>query len=305
VDRGQHNGAMKSSQVRIYAILARDVPFGVVFRRGPSGQVLLLGWDTSKDTFESGQWLKARIYERRCDLSPKGDLLLYFAANYRKPHYSWTAISRPPFLTALALWPKGDGWGGGGHFLDQHRIALNHREGEMALAEDFSLPRWLKVKPLGKHSGWGEDDPVWMLRLTRDGWTLVSAPNKTMNDYGAKVWIEFSPAIRWEKRNPKWPRRYLLEMSITGLKEKDGPWYLTEHAIVRNDGKVDKIGRSDWADWSQSGDLLFAMDGCLYRLPCNSGILGSLEDATKIADLSKLKFGAIPTPERARRWPRR
>src|SRR5262249_17885427 len=28
--------------------------------------------------------------------------------------YAWTAISRPPFLTALALWPKGDCWHGAG-----------------------------------------------------------------------------------------------------------------------------------------------------------------------------------------------
>jgi hypothetical protein len=29
----------------------------------------------------------------------------------RKPFQSWSAISRTPYLTALALWPKGDGWG--------------------------------------------------------------------------------------------------------------------------------------------------------------------------------------------------
>jgi hypothetical protein len=117
---------MQLAHVRLYVILARNEPFGVVFRRGPSKSVLLIKWNTSNDTFQSGQWLKGRIYERRCDLSPDGDLLLYFAANYRDPYYSWSAISRPPFLTALALWPKGDGWGGGGHFVSAKRIALNH-----------------------------------------------------------------------------------------------------------------------------------------------------------------------------------
>src|SRR5437763_3411149 len=127
-----------SSQISLYVILARKAHFGVVFRRGPSKSVLLIGWNTSNDTFEQGQWLKGRIYERRCDLSPDGSLLLYFAANYRKPLYSWSAISRPPFLTALLLWPKGDGWGGGGHFLSQRRIALNHRDNEMQIANGFS-----------------------------------------------------------------------------------------------------------------------------------------------------------------------
>lgn len=125
---------------RLYAILARNSSFGVVFRRGPSKKVLLIDWNTSDDTFQTGQWLNGRIYERRCDLSPAGDLLLYFAANYRKPLYSWSAISRPPFLTALAMWPKGDGWGGGGHFLSKTRIALNHRDTELSWPRDSPFP---------------------------------------------------------------------------------------------------------------------------------------------------------------------
>ncbi|MBV8516144.1 MAG: hypothetical protein JO197_01960 [Acidobacteria bacterium] len=96
-----------SHDVRIYALLARSTARAVVFRRGPSKRVFLLGWNTANDQFEQGQWLKGRIYERRCDLSPDGQLLLYFAANYQEPYFSWSAISRPPYLTALALWPKG------------------------------------------------------------------------------------------------------------------------------------------------------------------------------------------------------
>jgi hypothetical protein len=68
---------------------------------------LLALWHTDTDQFDEGQWLKARIYERRCDLSPDGKLLTYFAANHKQPYYSWTAISKPPFLTALALWSRG------------------------------------------------------------------------------------------------------------------------------------------------------------------------------------------------------
>ena len=160
---------MQPSQVYLYVLLARKAPFGVVFRRGPSKNVLLIGWNTSDDTFQCGQWLKGRIYERRCDLSPKGDLLLYFAANYREPYRSWSAISRPPFLTALAMWPKGDGWGGGGHFISKTRLALNHRDGERKLAVGFSVPKWLKLEQFGKRPGWREDDPVHSERLERDG----------------------------------------------------------------------------------------------------------------------------------------
>lgn len=164
------------SHVRIYAILARRASLAIVFRRGPSKNLLLIKWNTSNDEFEFGQWFKRRIYERRCDLSPEGDLLLYFAANYRKPFYSWSAVSRPPFLTALAFWPKGDAWGGGGHFLSRKRIALNHGADEMELAGNSALPRKLSVEQFGDRPGWGEDDPVWWERLKRDGWALVSYP---------------------------------------------------------------------------------------------------------------------------------
>jgi hypothetical protein len=291
-----------SSHVRIYTILARKAPFGVVFRRGPSKSVLLIGWNTSDDTFQHGQWLKGRIYERRCDLSPRGNLLLYFAANYRKPCFSWSAISRPPFLTALALWPKGDGWGGGGHFLSQHRVALNHRAAEMKIGEGFSIPKWLRVEQFGKHPGRGEDDPIWSERLIRDGWVLISYPTATKDNFGAKVWMEFTPPITWRKRNPKWPKQYSLEMSITGIRERDGPWYLTEHSVLRNEADLDKIGRSDWADWAQSGDLLFAMDGCLYRVPCEGGVLAPLEHAIRIADFSNMKVEPREAPDEARSW---
>ncbi len=70
---------------RVYAILARDGRSAVVFRRGPSRQVLVLRWWLGDDRIEPGQWLKGRIYERRCDLSPDGDLLIYFAAKWNTP----------------------------------------------------------------------------------------------------------------------------------------------------------------------------------------------------------------------------
>jgi hypothetical protein len=171
------------SQVRIYAILARRSPVAVIFRRGPSKNVLLIRWDTSRDTFEHGQWLKGRIYERRCDLSPDGDLLLYFAANYKQPYGSWTAISRPPYLTAVAMWPKGDAWGGGGHFISQHRIALNHLDSQLALAAGFELPKQLRVEQFAGRPGWQEDDPIWSFRLKRDGWKLMSYPTRTKDDF--------------------------------------------------------------------------------------------------------------------------
>jgi hypothetical protein len=191
------------SEARLYAILARKAPIAVIFRRGPSKRVQLIKWNTDTDDFEFRQWFKGRIYERRADLSPTGDLLLYFAAKHKKPLYSWSAVSRPPFFTALALWPKGNCWGGGGLFASDRQIVLNHGDSEMQLSDGFSVPKAMRIRQLSGRPGWGEDDPVWTERLRRDGWTQIGFPTKTKDDFGAKLWIEFDPPITWRKPNPQ------------------------------------------------------------------------------------------------------
>lgn len=163
------------SAPRLYALLPRNGRKGVVFRRGPSKQVALIAWDLGRDKFVLGQWLKGRVYERRCDLSPSGDLLVYFAASWKRTPGSWTALSRPPYFTALALWPKGDTWGGGGMFDAERTLRLNHPAHQTTLGEGFRLPKDFRVLPLGDHAGRGEDGPLTDLRDARDGWSHLRA----------------------------------------------------------------------------------------------------------------------------------
>lgn len=64
--------------------------------------------------------VQGRIYEEKCDLSPDGRLFVY-KAHQRKGvgtefTDSWTAVSKPPWLKALVLWPEGTTYGGGGRF---------------------------------------------------------------------------------------------------------------------------------------------------------------------------------------------
>src|SRR5215210_4376444 len=117
----------KLAAARLYFILARQAPTGVIYRRGKSNQVQLIKWNLENDTFEAGQWLRGRIYERRSDLSPDGALLVYFAAKHSAKTWqqsSWTAISRPPYLKALSFWFKGDCWSGGGLFESNSKLLL-------------------------------------------------------------------------------------------------------------------------------------------------------------------------------------
>jgi hypothetical protein len=290
--------------VRLFAILARSARRAVVFRRGPSKQVLLLAWDTGRDTFEEGQWLKGHIYERRCDLSPSGAHLIYFAANWKRPFMSWTAISKPPWLTAIALWQKGDAWGGGGLFADDTHVQLNHwlRDANDVAPTEGALPEKVHVAALGERWGRGEDFPVWGLRLAREGWTHTQIGKKPQKPYDPRsrdVWHPYDPPHVWTKPSPR-RSKIALQMMVHGLKQTDGPWYAMEHALVDARGRVCSFGESDWADWDVNGDLLLAKDGRMLRAPSPT----TIDDVAwkEIADFRAMKFEARVSPRDAKKW---
>lgn len=119
---------MAAPPPRLHVILARDAPVGLIVRRGPTQWYHLLRWRTDTDAIEPGAWFRGRLYEERCDLSPDGELFLYFALQGRKfgTAYtgSWTAVSRAPWLHALALWPHGSTSGGGGYFAGKREVVI-------------------------------------------------------------------------------------------------------------------------------------------------------------------------------------
>ncbi len=161
---------MGNVPARIHVLLARDTPVGVVLRRGPSKCVATLLWNRETDQFQLGQWLKGRIFERRSDLSPDGRYLMYFALNHRRPGEtdgSWTAISRAPYLKALALFAKGDAWHGGGLWTGPRKYWLNDGYGHRVLrnTSEVRRQRWGRPAP---NCG-GECPGVYYPRLIRDG----------------------------------------------------------------------------------------------------------------------------------------
>lgn len=115
---------------RLSLIFAREAPIAVVLRRGPTQWVELICWNTADDSFQLGQWLHGRVYPERCGLSPSGKLFVYFAMKYGRPDFkggyerTFTAVSKPPYWTALAMWPEGSTWGGGGRFIDDQTLRL-------------------------------------------------------------------------------------------------------------------------------------------------------------------------------------
>lgn len=110
----------------LFVITARDVDSALILRRGPSDWFHLISWQTSHDVFTHGAWFKGRIYCENCDLSPNGQLFIYAAFKGNgAPGFSqsYTAISRPPWLHALAITYAQSTYGIGGRFVSDSEIS--------------------------------------------------------------------------------------------------------------------------------------------------------------------------------------
>ena len=258
----------------------------------------MIKWRLTDDTFEEGQWFKGRIYERRCDLSPDGALLIYFAATYKKPLESWTAISRPPYFTALALWPKGDGWNGGGYFLGPTEIHLDHYVREAIPHPDFEFgAHHFHVASFAECVG--EDDPVWCVTRDRVGWKMLRPGEwneyKEINGFS---WAAKIPET-WSRPHPS--LKLSLVMEIHGIHQDNGPWYVTRYCVYSEaDCPVNDLGFADWAEWETKGDLLFARDGCLYR-QCFAD--DTWQSPKMLADFTGNRFQEVPPSAWATAFP--
>lgn len=250
---------------RIYGIMAREAPVCVLFRRGPSKWTQLVKWHTASDTFDAGQWFKGRIYEHRSDLTPNGRFLVYFASKINAHTvqdsggytYAWTAISEPPQFKAIALWPKGDCWHGGGLFASNGAVWLNHRP-DTAQPHPNHNSSMFKVTPNPQAAG--EDEPIHSMRLERDGWHCVQQGKFTMQ--GRSGWKTEQTEI-WEKegRVGKRLRRELLKIDF---KSYGGP-YIEQFSLVKKNDAPVTIADASWAELDQRGALVFARFGKLFR----------------------------------------
>jgi hypothetical protein len=281
---------------RLFIIFARKSATAVIFRRGPSKWVQLIKWNTKTDTFESGQWFHGRIYERRADLSPDATLLIYFAQKIegrtiKDPEYTyaWTAVSRPPYLTALALWPKGDCWHGGGLFKDNNTVVLNHKA-EVAKPHPNHMPVGIRV--ILKKEVRGEDEPLFSERLERDGWELKQKWETEYRGY-PKMYHTIQPEIR-EKSIPPGIQTIRLVRSIEELD------YSEEFAVaVRGGSGFARVDRASWVDWDQQGRLVFARDGKIFAGRIDEK--GRLVDR-ELTDLNASKPKSVAPPDWAAEW---
>jgi hypothetical protein len=277
--------------------MARKAPVCVLFRRGPSRWTQLVKWHTDTDVFEAGNWFKGRIYEHRCDVSPNGRFLLYFACKInprtvRDPSgytYAWTAISEPPRYTALMLWPKGDCWHGGGLFTTDRDVWLNHRPAA-AKPHPSHVCSLFRVTPNPRAVG--EDSPVHEMRLVRDGWKRVA--QGTFQPVGKRFEVQYeaNPPEIWE-RPGRTGMRLRRELHGINFKAFGGP-YVEHYVLVLRNGTTTPVPGATWADLDQKGKLVFARAGRLFR---GWAVKGGLEEK-ELLDLNPNRppARAVPAP---------
>jgi len=288
---------------RLYAILATDAPVGIILRRGPSRWVRLIKWNTKTDTFESGQWFHGRIYEDCCDLSPDGTKFAYFATKYNKRTmaadkeitFAWTALSLPPYLTALALWPSDRStWYGDSFFESNSFLKLNLAPGHTNPHPDHLPPNKLKTEIASE---------LTEKRRNSRGWTYVDGnywhqekkrppgKYKLALDSGAYSLTTAQAGHQFEFRRKDTSEPY----SITGLPLDDVHFRLVKHASWWQL----HLEQCTWADWDHRGHLVFASRGKLFRSKVDRHGIAA---ADKIADFNAMEPEAIMAPGWAKRW---
>ena len=280
--------------------MARDAPVGVILRRGPTDWVQLIRWNTSNDTFEPGQWFHGRIYERRCDLSPTGDLFVYFAAKHNPKQfqsdytYAWTALSRPPYFTALALWPKGDCWDGGGWFESDRRLHLNHC-GEAQTHPKH--PAHKKLRVATNRCGRGEDLPIYNDILQSKGWTRLDQKSRAPA-FRARAPERLGIGTIWTRTHAGLSLR--MELEDIDFQKPGGPYHFGHLVMRESDSEWLQVLDAQWADWDQQGRLVYSNGGKLYTAQPK----GDRLDFTELADFTDHRPQQISPSHQAQQWPR-
>jgi hypothetical protein len=271
---------------RLFVYLARAALVGVVLRRGPSEWARLSVWHTGDDTFDHGQWIKGRVYERRSDISADGSLFAAFirqgGARPAPTADSWVAISRPPYFTALALWFVGGTYHTGAFFPTPSLVwhGFEERPPDMG-----SLPVWLDAAPprdipyVDLTSEW-TDRTVHFNRLLRDGW------HKTEDDVHATT---------WERSHPGTPSRLVMRQRFAGFDRYGGP-YLVDYSIRDGGEATIDLGEATWADWDHRGRLALTREGRLLSWHRETGF-------REIQDFNDQRPNPQPAPDWATAWP--
>jgi hypothetical protein len=268
---------------RIFGIPALRAPIVAIVRRGPSGWMHVGRWDVEAPAYEAGAWLRGTIYPQRCDLSPDGRWLAYFAlkASARwELGATYVAISRLPWLSALAGWATDGTWTRGVHFVEERSV---WGVGEPDLGDLRPVRERFGLRPSSAHAFAVE---------RRRGWTeTADTPPRGEHD----PWDELrEDRIVMEKGAPGSagsPR-----LSVRGTYAAARELYGTRSDVryeLHVGGRARHLEGVQWADWEANGRLLIATtDG---RLQIREVARGA-DEGSVVWEADEAAFVPDPTP---------
>ncbi|MFN3651614.1 MAG: hypothetical protein ACK47B_18715 [Armatimonadota bacterium] len=204
---------------------------------------------------------------------------------------AWTAVSRPPWLYAHALWPQGTTYNGGGSFLGNDQLLLHAGYLLPKAHPQHRPPRALRIET-------SPDLPtdfrsVLRRRLTASGWRFSPHPGglvaRALNTAFAGTPGPF-PAVK-----PHPQARYALELH-------DNPQELFPQSarfFLRCDPDEPEPLQVEWADWDHRGRLVYTAEGRLWAREVRNG---ALQPPRELYDFRDMQPDPVPPPEWATRW---
>jgi len=194
------------------------------------------------------------IYPQRCDLSPDGRWLAYFAL---KTSARWElgttyiAISRLPWLTALAAWRIGSTWTRGMQFVEDRSVW------------DVDEPHLGDLQPVRRRFGLRLSSAAAFAVERRRGWTeTTDTPPRGEHD----PWDELrGDRIAMEKARPdsNASTRLTVRGTYAPIRELHGIRTDVRYEVHTGD-QARYLEGVQWADWDPRGRLLVAtVDGRL------------------------------------------
>jgi hypothetical protein len=276
------------SPPRLHVLPAADV--AVVIRRGPSRWWHILRWRLDPPGVEPGAWFGGRLYPRRCAVSADGTLLGYYAMAGKPPPWdSYLAVSKVPWLHALAAWHWGSTWHWGCEFLTDGRFCTG--EADPTPPDVGSYPAGLAVRP--PLPAISHPDP-WRVRDVqaelRRGWTQHAVTDAE------------TPATA-----PLVLRRPLPGDDHVALQLTHGGHDFARHGVegadiryvLEREGNLAELPNVAWADWDRAGRLLIATVAGELRI---ADVAPAGIETVWSHDLSQLEPAPVRAPEWARRW---
>lgn len=279
-------------KARLFGIPATRSPIVALLRRGPSDWSQVSRWDTLAGTVEPGAWIRANLYPQRCDLSPDGRWFAYFtlrASARWKAGPTYVAVSRLPWLTALAAWGTAGTWTRGVHFTDDRRIL---GPGE---------PDEGDVGPLRVRYGFGLEvnRPIAFAVERRRGW--LDAPGSPPLDRELDPWDERRARglVVHKPRPGTGPGTTLsVEGWFAAFRAGQPSWSGIAYRVIDREGRRELDG-VQWADWDARGRLLVATTDARLEIRREPWDRGSVEWSL---DVAGWRPEPVAPPPIAGRW---